>query len=223
MLAIVLPSLLGPTLKDTLGSLRSQSNQNFIVLLVNDSLKVIEEVIAIDAWFSSHVTVLAGPRKGWAGPPRNVAIRYAKTIGVTWLGFVDDDDYLHPKYIEWLQEHCTITPHADIVVFRARGKFDHIPETVVIPPAGCMHLVAGFVTNSFAVKTENCLEYAEDNEDEMALLYKTKQVRGPGEDIAYLRRALAQSKIIVFSHRVAYGVRIPIHDTAVFPLLQLTS
>ena len=219
MLGIVLPSLLGPTLKDTLNSLRSQSNQNFLVLLVNDTLKDIEEVK--DDWFVSHVTVLHGPRKGWAGPPRNVAIRYAKTNGISWLGFVDDDDYLHPKYVEWLYEHCNITPHADIVVFRARGKFDHIPETFVIPPAGCMHLVAGLVTNSFAVNTETCLEYAEDNEDEMALLYKTKQVKGPGEDIAYLRRALDQSKIIVFSHRVAYGVRIPIHDTSVFPLLQL--
>ena len=219
MIAVVIPSLLGPTLHETLGSLRMQTNQDFIVLLVNDSK--LDSLEVDDAWFHSHVHVLKGPRKGWAGPPRNVAIRQAKSMGISWIAFVDDDDYLHPKYIEWLKEHQRITPHADIIVFRARGKFDHIPETYAIPPAGCIHLVCGLITNSFALKTENCLEYDEGNEDTMAELYATKQHKGPGEDIAYLRNAQRQQKIIMFSHRLTYGVRMPINDATVFPLVQL--
>lgn len=203
---IIIPSIYRESLYLTLESLKNQSNQDFCVILVNDSVK---SLCFEDEWFQNKVTILEGPRTGWGGPARNIGIQYVKKYNLSeWIGFVDDDDYLHPQYIEWLKEHSIKSPHADIIVFRARGGFAHIPPTYIIPPPNCYQLVLGMVTNSFAFKAQNCFEFND----------------GIADDFFYLENALkSKSKIIMFSNHLAYGYRMPIYNEVKnLPLVQLT-
>jgi glycosyltransferase involved in cell wall biosynthesis len=238
---VVIASIGKQSLLGSILSLNEQTDKNFSILIVDDSPNELPFKKEITEWFP-NLTILRGPRKGWAGPPRNMGIAYAQEMlrkkeeeqgkdlsnsspqNVDWIAFLDDDDFFHPRYIEWLKSYATLTPHADVVVFRARGKFDHIPQDFAIPPANCYSLIAGLVTNSFAIRVKECVLYDTGSEQEMAAAYTNKQTKGPGEDIKYLYHALSSKKHVLFSQYLAYGVQIQLLDTETqkYPLVQLT-
>ena len=221
---VVIASIGKKSLLGSILSLNEQTDQNFSIVIVDDSPTEIPFKQEMSEWFGDRLTVLKGPRKGWAGPPRNLGIAYAQDKGFDWVAFLDDDDFFHPMYMQWLKSYATITPHADVIVFRARGKFDHIPMEFVIPPQNCFSLIPGLVTNSFAIRVMNCVKYDEGSEEEMAVAYTNKQIKGPGEDIKYLQTALSSKKHILFSQYLAYGVQIPLllNEPQKYPLVQLT-
>ena len=220
---VVIASIGKKSLLGSILSLNEQTDKDFSILIVDDSPGEIPYKQEMLEWFGTRLEVIRGPQKGWAGPPRNSGIAYAKQKGVDWIAFLDDDDFFHPRYIEWLKSYSTLSPHADVIVFRARGKFDHIPQDFAIPPPHCFTLVAGLVTNSFSIRVKDCVLYDTGSEEQMAAAYTNKKNQGPGEDIKYLQLALKSNKKILFSQYLAYGVQIQLLDTEIqnYPLVQL--
>lgn len=210
MFAVVIPTVGRESLKASLDSLEKQSLKDFSVVIVNDGDDLSLPSLTLPC------TVLSGPRVGWPGPTRNVGIQWAKRNGFQWIAFLDDDDFFHPKYMEWLQAHVTRFPATDMLIFRARGLFDHIPPTFVIPPRQTV-LRAGLVTNSFAIRVGD-IEYDEHHVDEDS---NKNKYRHHGEDFRLIMDVVKRRKTVFISERVAYGTRMPIDDVDVYPLVKV--
>ena len=201
-LAIIIPTLGRASLTQTLLSLENQTRRNFTKIIVNDGPTDLAEVKTM-----FDAVILEGPRIGLAGAARNVGIRYAKNK-FKWVAFLDDDDFFHPRYVEWFFEHVnSLTPHADVVIFRARGNFDHIPSHVAIPPPAAFKLQCGLFAISFAVKPG--VEFDEKRE--------------AGEDFRFLQECLQKNMRMIISNKVAYGVRLLLGEPEQqeFPIVQL--
>jgi glycosyltransferase involved in cell wall biosynthesis len=67
-----------------------------------------------DPGWSAHVE----PSRGSAAATRNAAISRLAVGGAEWIGFLDDDDTIHPSYVAWLRQHAAEWPAADVIVFR---------------------------------------------------------------------------------------------------------
>lgn len=76
-LAIVIPTVGRPTLKEAVHSVRTQTRPTGCV-------------------------VIKDYKHEGAGPTRN---RGVKKVTTDWVGFCDDDDWLDPHYHEWLNEY----------------------------------------------------------------------------------------------------------------------
>ena len=199
MFAVVIPTLGRPSLAKAIESLERHTRKQFSIVVVNDSDS--------DISFKNTI-VLQGPRVGWPGPTRNVGIRWAKDNGIQWVAFLDDDDYFHPKYMEWLYDHVHAFPTTDILIFRARGLFDHLPPTFVIPPKNVFQLHGGLVGNTFSIRVGD-IEYDELHVNDDT---NTNKYKHHGEDLRLLQDATRRKKVVFISPRVGYGVRMPIFD-----------
>ena len=58
--------------------------------------------------------------KNNSGKVRNFGFQtiIKKNINTEYIGFLDDDDTVHPKYIDYLQEEININPINDVCIFR---------------------------------------------------------------------------------------------------------
>lgn len=203
-LVIAIPSVCRQSIIGTLLSLNEQTDKDFSILIVKDSDKDLPK----EVFQFFDPVVIEGPKEGWCSPPRNTALNYARGK-FDWLAWVDDDDFLHPKYVEWLRSHSEKT-RADIVLFRAAGLTDHLPQDYVFPEAHRFDLVVGFCTHSFAINLTRTPLYSTD--------ISTKK----GNDILYMKTCLSLDLNVIISNHVAYGIRKPCIDTkAKFPLVQI--
>jgi hypothetical protein len=203
-LAIIVPTICRQSLLGTLLSLSEQSDKEFDTILVRDRDLPLEPIL--HNWFP-YLIHLEGPKTGtWGGSARNVGIDYAVAQKYDWIGFVDDDDFLHTHYVRWLKQSVLDAP-IDVLVFRCRGNFDHVPADYIIPEAWRQTLEVGAVGNTFAVKVKEGLPRYE----ECSL-----------EDINFLRACKGAGFAVWFSNYLAYGVRMHLKEERTdFQLLKL--
>jgi hypothetical protein len=140
-----------------------------------------------------------------------VGIEYAVAHDYDWIGFVDDDDFLHKHYVMWLKHSLLKAEQQaldlDVLVFRCRGNFDHLPPTYVIPEEFRNTLVVGAVGNTFAVRVKPGLP----RYSECSL-----------EDFNFLRACQGAGFTVWFSNFLAYGVRLHLtEDVASFPMVKV--
>jgi len=198
----VIPTLQRLVLRNALLSLQKQENQDFFIVVVNDSNQPFDSALIPHA-LQNRIKILNHPSKGWPSPARNEGLRYIqKHVNTRWVAFLDDDDVLHEKYVTWLKEGEKF--QSDILVFRAAGSFDHLPPTVYIPPKQQNTLRMGLFTIAFAVKKDSLLLFREER------IQINKGQKGNlliGEDFFYLKDSLEAGKRIIISPHIAYGVR----------------
>lgn len=204
-LAIIVPTVCRPSLIGTLLSLSEQSDNEFDTILVRDRDIDLEPIL--HNWFPNLIR-LEGPKTGkWGGSARNVGIEYAVANNYDWIGFVDDDDFLHRHYVTWLKQTVKTNRNVgpDVLVFRCRGNFDHVPPTYVIPEEWRQTLEVGSVGNTFAVRIKPGLPRYQ----ECSL-----------EDLNFLRACKDAGFYVYFSNFLAYGVRLHLtEDVHSFPLV----
>lgn len=133
--SFVIATIGRPSLKQTLTSLFEQEDADW------------EVIIAPDLGYEPDLKwVPKDPRVTGMVPPPTVAFSAgaARNAGMEvaqgeWVGFVDDDDRLHPEYVKLLRER-----DEDLVLFRRRHEGYTMPIDGVLKP--------GAVGISFAVR-----------------------------------------------------------------------
>lgn len=124
------------------------------------------------------------PRIG-PGLTRNIAVQEVKT---SWVGFLDDDDYIDEHYHEWLQKE---KDGYDMVIFRMKNsplKEEAIPKSTNIDD-----LEYNQVGISFAMRTK------------VAILFPFS-AKVPGEDYDLIMRVKQAGYKIKISDKVAYYI-----------------
>lgn len=155
-LTIVIPTIKRDTLQRALNSVRSQTV------------------------FTENIVMIDNHRYG-ASKTRNKAIRHVRT---EWVGFLDDDDYLEPRYHEWLRE----LSDADMVIFQMRRH-----DGLELPGhTDIERLAYNWVGISFALRTS------------IAKQYHFKNM--VAEDFDLIQRVKKAGYRLVVSPQVAYFV-----------------
>ena len=148
-----------------------------------DSLVVFD---GIEPTVPNSIRIEKSGKSNHAGRVRNEGIKHATS---DWIGFVDDDDIVHPGYLEALSE-CP-TDEVDVVIFRmmyARGG-------LVLPPPGAKDFSMCEVGISFCVK-RTC--FVDDG-----IWFEPSDV----EDFTLLDTLRSKGKRIHMSEAVVYLVR----------------
>ena len=95
IITFIIPSIARLTLLTTIESLKKQSNPNWNAIVIYDGVDgptFDDERIKI---IKSEKVGLEGPMNGQSGLVRNIGIKQTETEGI---GFLDDDDTIHPEY-----------------------------------------------------------------------------------------------------------------------------
>ncbi len=199
-ITFIIPTIGRDTLLKTIDSLNNQTFKSWKCIIVFDGIKVsdfpqIQEYIITISKSNDKIIILECDKKGSppnsAGKVRNQAFEFINSnLNLTskWIGFVDDDDVLHPKYIEYLQEEENINKNAQCIIFRMIDKYNN-----VVPTMRDKNIIAGHVGISFTIKKEISEKYKFENSSH--------------EDFCFLK-TLQMAKIpIVISPHISYFVQ----------------
>ena len=145
----VIPSINRPSLQRTLKSLMVQTNPSWRATVVFDGVMPDNRTppdprIRYVFLNKKMGDVKSDGAHGRAGRVRNYGID-ARSSG-PWIAFVDDDDVLHPEYVETLQQ--TVNGGSpDVVIFRMQYA-----DGTVLPPPGATDFTKNNVGISFAYR-----------------------------------------------------------------------
>jgi glycosyltransferase involved in cell wall biosynthesis len=179
-LTFIIPTIGRATLKNTIESVKNISPVDG---WTHDSLVVFD---GVEPTVSNSIRIEKTGKSNHAGRVRNEGIKKCKS---DWIGFVDDDDVLHPGYIKALS-NCP-TDEVDVVIFR----MIYANNGLVLPPPGAQDFKMCEVGISFCVK-RSC--FVEDG-----IWFEPSDV----EDFTLLDTLRSKGKKIYMSDAVVYLVR----------------
>lgn len=140
-------------LKECLDSILSQSFKDYELILVDDgSPDNCGNICDSYARFDKRIRVIHQSNQGQAAA-RNHAVAVSCS---EWLCFVDSDDIIHPKMLEFLY-HSVLSAHTDISM--------------------CSVLESTFCPNRFYEKPQNIFSVIEINESELFQLYNNDKYK----------------------------------------------
>ena len=181
-ITFIIPSLNRPTIIRTIDSLKNQTNPNWKAIVLFDGVVGQDFNDNRIQTFEIPKTGLIGPNNGQSGMVRNLGINKCET---NWIGFVDDDDSLHPNYVKTLFEKYK---NKDFVVWRM--KYDN---GIVLPPLLSDDLFFGGVGISFCFKNKFDDLFFDNNRD--------------GEDFDFLMKLKKITNNWVITPEIFYNVR----------------
>jgi glycosyltransferase involved in cell wall biosynthesis len=182
LITFIIPSIARLTLMRTVESLKNQTNPNWRSIVIYDGVDgpdFNDERITI---IKSPKTGLEGPRNGQSGLVRNIGIKLSKT---PWIGFLDDDDTIHPDYVERLNDSYN---DKDFIVWRMKYE-----NGIILPPIGEDTINFSRVGISFCYK--------------MALGNILFDKNRDGEDFDFLMKLKNLTNNWVITPEVYYNVR----------------
>lgn len=182
IITFIIPSLNRFTIIQTINSLKNQTNPNWRCIIVYDGVDGTQfdderiKIIKIDK------TGLIGPNNGQSGLVRNEGI---KLVDTEWIGFLDDDDTIHPKYVQTLYEKYL---DHDFVIWRMKYQ-----SGLVIPELNRNDIVFSRVGISFCYKNKFDNLLFDNNRD--------------GEDFDFLIKLKSLTDNWLITPEVYYNVR----------------
>ncbi len=199
-ITFIIPTIGRETLLKTIDSLIQQTVQMWKCIIIFDGIKL-SDYPKLSEYIKkfNNILILECDKKGSppnsAGKVRNEAFLLMDSdknsnnnLSSKWIGFVDDDDVLHPKYIEYLQEEEKTNPILQCVIFRMMDRNNN-----VVPTMRDKNIIAGHVGISFAIKKEITEKYKFENSSH--------------EDFCFLK-TLQMAKIpMVISPYISYFVQ----------------
>jgi hypothetical protein len=195
-ITFIIPTINRVTLFRTLTSIRQQTNQRWKAIVLFDDcapkdeslLSLLQDTRFLYISIKKH-GVLSSNQHGKAGQIRNIGMSMVTT---PWIGFVDDDDVILPKYIEHLMEESSSLSNADLISFRMIDV-DHL-----VPPPLCQSILPNQIGISFAIKTSLLKEGFLFSQSEM-------------EDYHFVKEVHRAKKMIILSSHITYLTRDSIH------------
>jgi glycosyltransferase involved in cell wall biosynthesis len=176
VVTFIIPTIDRPSLIRTILSLLDQTNSRWNAIIIFDGcepqISNFNEMIR-DPRFLSICINRRGSNKihdhSSAGAVRNIGMNLVTT---PWIGFVDDDDFLHSEYVNKLIEEISVTPNAHVISFRMKDK------NKIIPPIGHQSIQFGYIGISFAMKTvlfKNGFLFIQSEKEDFDLLNHIQQ------------------------------------------------
>ena len=107
----IMPSIARPSLLTSLLSVISQSRSNWTALVILDGVQLPRWVHVIDP----RIVFVHIPKQRHRGMVRNIGLRMARS---DWVAFLDDDDFLSPQYIEYMEVEITLEKDLECGLFR---------------------------------------------------------------------------------------------------------
>ena len=181
-ITFIIPSLNRPTITRTVDSLLNQTNPNWNAIILYDG--VVGTVFDDERIKTLDIpkTGLVGPANGQSGLVRNEGIKLCDT---EWIGFLDDDDTIHPNYVKTLNEKYL---NNDFVVWRMKYQ-----NGLIVPSLFSNDLFFGGVGISFCYKNKFDNLFFDNNRD--------------GEDFDFLSKLKKLTSNWVITPEVYYNVR----------------
>lgn len=178
----IIPTVGRSTLARSLDSLLAQTNSHWDCVVMGDGVDPALAAPGYDDDPRIHFEHMA--HEHHEATMRNAGVAKALSAWVAWL---DDDDTVHPNYVQWLSEAVEEDPLRDVVMFRQTKLLDN-GEVLVFPSRPAV--VWGNVGISYAVRHE------------LALRHPFK--RSLHEDLLQLVALEANNARIYFSPHIAY-------------------
>ena len=182
IITFIIPSIARLSLLTTIESLKNQTNPNWNAIVVFDGVDGInfdDERVKV---IMSKKVGLEGPMNGQSGLVRNIGIKKTET---EWIGFIDDDDTIHPEYVSTLSEKYS---DKDFVVWRMKYQ-----NGLVLPPLKHNELTFSRVGISFCYKKKLGEILFDSNRD--------------GEDFDFLMKLKNSTNNWVITPEIYYNVR----------------
>lgn len=168
-ITFLVPSIGRASLLETLQSLQAQTlPDQWVALVLMDGCEKGEMPQSIQE--DSRILFLSLPKQASAGSVRNIGM---SLVYSPWIGFVDDDDLLHPEYIQQLHLELRQSPYTSCVVFRM---------TVgdrVFPGQGAASIRQGDVGISFAVRSSMKTRFTDQHAEDYAFLHELDRLHYP--------------------------------------------
>jgi glycosyltransferase involved in cell wall biosynthesis len=182
IITFIIPSLNRYTIIKSIESLKNQTDPNWKCILVYDGVDGPDFSDDRILTIKIEKTGLVGPSNGQSGLVRNEGIKLCNT---EWIGFLDDDDTIHPDYVKTLYEKYS---DHDFVVWRMKYQ-----NGIVIPEPHRTDLVFARVGISFCYKNKFGDLFFDQNRD--------------GEDFDFLMKLKNSTNNWVITPEVYYNVR----------------
>lgn len=186
-ITFIIPSVNRPSLKKSVQSLLDQTNPNWECIIIYDGVdgeEFLDERIKTIKIEKKGESV---KHSGRSGLVRNVGLKICKT---EWIGFLDDDDTIHPDYVKTLFEKYS---SYDIVLWRM--IFDN---NQIVPAEGCDEIKKDNVGISFCYKNKFKNVFFKENSSV--------------EDYNFLCDLYEKSKNLIITPEVFYYVGIVINN-----------
>jgi len=191
-ITFIIPSLARSSLETTLISLQNLESKDWNAIVLFDGVKNNSEIQDERIQYielEKKVGLLNIKKKhhNYAGYVRNIGFQHLKNT--KWVGFVDDDDVIHPLYIQYLKIEEKNEPLIDICLFRFCDKKMHI-----VPLKQDKYIQKNHCGISFAFKKHVCQQIQFDNN----IL----------EDYYFLKKAEYEGYTIVLSNKICYFINL---------------
>lgn len=180
-ITFIIPSLNRNSLTKSIQSLIDQTNPNWECIIIYDGVDGLTFDDDRVKTIKIKKTGTIGPVHGQSGLVRNEGI---KQVNTEWIGFLDDDDTLHPDYVNTLYEKYS---NYDFVIWRMV-----LNDGRVIPSHYNNDIIFGDVGISFCYKNKF------NN-----LLFNTNR---DGEDFDFLIKLKSLSENFITTPEVYYNV-----------------
>jgi glycosyltransferase involved in cell wall biosynthesis len=197
-ITFIIPTIGRSTLINSIESLLNQTESDWNAIIIFDGIK---KNINID---DNRIKLLEIDKCGFnncAGLVRNIGLKNCSNT--KWIGFLDDDDYLSPNYIDYLLTEIENFPNIDACIFRMGYE-----NGTILPSKLDKNIIRNKVGISFAIK-KNITE-------------KINFINSPFEDYIFLKNIINFKYKTLLSSYVAYFVRTFPYECDLFPKLVLS-
>ena len=192
IITFIIPSVARETLAKTIESLFNQTINSWKCIIVFDG---VQSNLPNSITSDERLLVIECDKKG--SPPNsagNVRNQAFPLVSSKWIGFVDDDDILDPKYVDQLIEEENVSPNAECIIFRMMDR-----NGLVIPTMKDKNIIPGHVGISFCIQKKISLTYQFENSSH--------------EDFCFLKKLQMTKVPIVISPYITYFVQTNIIET----------
>lgn len=204
IITFIIPTIGRETLENTVNSLLELNNHNWKALILFDGIKNTfhfedERIICLEIEKQGKIDI-----KNNAGMVRNIGFDYIlnNNINTQFIGFVDDDDTLHPNYINNVLEENTVNNDVDLIIFRMMYKNKtYLPKKNDIK-LKVKHFGISFVFKKSILIHEN--ENKNKNKKENKINYF---INHPYEDFLFLKNIFDKKYKIIISPYINYFIR----------------
>lgn len=205
LITFIIPTINRESLINSILSLINQTNTLWKAIIIFDGCKpndpkllsLLNDTRILHLSISkTGIIINSDHTHGSAGYVRNIGLKIAQT---PWISFLDDDDTISPKYIEYFMQEIAIVPDADVILFRM------LDGDKIIPSFDCNKIIKNNIGISFAIRSSIIKD---------GFLFKQSQI----EDYLFLKEICDKNKVIVLSPYITYYVRDTKHiDNILLP------